>query len=1596
MDRRNVSMPLGDNSITGRSRVVKASLILAVAFAAFFAASCDLGLGPQVDMKGPVLSVASPDYMEDVSRLFTVSGTVRDDMGIRDIVVTTDASSAAWKMADGAWFRRASEADPWEAWANGTYALGADGSYAWSVGIDLGTDNDGEFVVSVIAADKANNSDSASFQQRTVVVDNKPPVVSVSAPVIRPGSLADNQAALDALALRSVQDVGSLYNGDIPIRWAISEKFSIDSFTAELADAAGTVYYSRTLTRAADALSINGSFTIPASDIKKPDGSALTEKTYLQVITYAVDGANNREEGKSHGWFVWWPAADTPWVACDLSTSSAARSDVYPGYAIQGQAFDDDGVASVRVAIHPGTGTATTPISQVNLTNAERSGSFIWQIMPPSAAGDYTLAVQATDLDGAVSASFVGYFRLEDINAPDIVLEGPDSQQTLFGDASGSFTISGLAHDDTGISEVRLVWINPYGATEADSKLAYSSSAFADWNVEGADAKGNFRWNLPLGAATPWAGNATRMARSFTQSINLFSSSIALTLGGRPLRNFTFLLRAKDDNGKFRVQVLSTSGDRTAPSLAIARVRVRNSSGVVTFDEPFPANPSELFSVNRLAAGDTVSISGTWSDDSLTAWGVASRYTLGVDWGSVALAPTLNANGTWETAYVAAPDGAIANIQARLKDLGNNETVASASFVIPSDEASLVRITSIEPDGTYNTGKQLNIQLDFNKRVRLTGAPTITLSGGSIVPYRDASGTEATSHYFRWTVPAGANIAELDVTAFNANGCTWTVVDTGEVITVDGLPTGTNSLKDGRNIAIDTTAPAIASLTVKNAAGSYKLGAEIYFSLNFTEDVVVTNPVAGGAPSVTLTHGSAVAQYYSQANARELVLKYTVAAGENTETLAATSSLTLGAVTVTDAAGNGLTLSIPAPTFPAIRVDTTAPAAPVITGVAAGTFYSAQTFTLGGLEALAAVEYSLNGGSTWTPYPGGSGVTLSQNGGYSIQARQTDLAGNWTASTTFPLITIDSGSLLQRVSSSVADGVYTSGNLDITAHFRKNVWVEGTPRLLLNNGRYANYQSGSGSSTLTFRYAISNGDDITRLDASSIDWNGGVLRDAAVSGRNVNAETSLPDAASGNRLTDQKNIRIITGVPHVTGASLSGSTLTLTFDRAVKKGSGSLRLVQAAAGYRTPIAMTEAEWDEVCNKADAAALATLTASYTRGTNGATAAGVSDTSAKYVLNFGLDSDNASLVTLFRSAAIEDHVVSVPVVSGLVSVPSTPGTQVVFTLTGAYALPTLGALYWLEIPQGLVVDAYSNQNPASANDYSVRPAGVEPPVIRIQKSRETLALNAGVVRATQPLEADVKLDCRTPGAEIRYETTEAWNNSLPIDPAIDDVPYGSGPRPTPTAVPAAPAVPGAGSTLYSGSFTIGDALDREQGLKYRIRARALYSGTWSVDAWEIAYRSVLRMNNDGGDTLNPSAADGYSNTLVEQPWIRGGDQVTGSVLTPGFPLSWDITDYAGIRMMTLDSGNIWYWVSWDIGTTAYVGLLLGTTPTDPVEATNYGPKTWGWGKNAWVPFKEFFPLFPGESRTLQTGIYELGRGGFDFATTTQGGTTTRPVP
>src|SRR5205085_1180215 len=125
--------------------------------------------------------------------------------------------------------------------------------------------------------------------------------------------------------------------------------------------------------------------------------------------------------------------------------------------------------------------------------------------------------------------------------------------------------------------------------------------------------------------------------------------------------------------------------------------------------------------------------------------------------------------------------------------------------------------------------------VSFSESVTLAGGNlTINLNDGAavaITPFTNA--TSATGTYL---VAAGQTANPLDTNSPLVLAGGATLRDAAGNNAVLTIPSGA-SLKDSKNIVIDTTAPQISALTTTTASGIYKAGTSIPITVSFSESV---------------------------------------------------------------------------------------------------------------------------------------------------------------------------------------------------------------------------------------------------------------------------------------------------------------------------------------------------------------------------------------------------------------------------------------------------------------------------------------------------------------------------------------------------------------------------------------------------------------------------------------------------------------------------------------------------------------------------------------------------------------------------------------
>jgi len=1042
---------------------------------------------------------------------------------------------------------------------------------------------------------------------------------------------------------------------------------------------------------------------------------------------------------------------------------SAESFIVFPGSDVQGQAFDNDGVQSVSYKIYNKTTNAFIDEGTKNnvpLVEGDPPTTFFsWGFTAPEEPNEYKIIIDCKDMYGTAGETSVSYFYVQSTTAPSVTLNTPDINISLFGNAAGDFTISGITGDGstTGPSSLKMVWLNPTDKT--GSRFNYQSATYEGWNTAtpagAADSAKNIVWEMPL-TNIGYDDINKRYTKSFSMALNLFTKlNIGSGEGKNPLTSQIFVFFVKGGNNMTAIKSFSFKGDIEQPSLTIDTIDRTRTGSTETFNISTLTTPGN--SMTALQEGDVIKINGTWSDDSFTKWNDLSKMVkYKVSWTSKEADLNLTADGKW-TATFSPLTGAEAQagsvyLTAKIGDYGGNIAEKSVSFKVDTVVPVLMYVTCAENDGYYNAAKTINIELTFNKAVEFTGSatkPYISLNSGANVEL-STTGSQ-TIHRFAYTVAAGNSTGanKLIVNSINLNGNTCKGTGGTAVLDITG-----RNLDRTKAIYIDTAVPSIARVySLSGSSTSYfNKDKSLYLVVEFNEDIKFT-PGTDNGTSLTLnsnynSSGSPVGNVYAISpeafGNKSLMFTYTVADNQNTPFTPPntyTSPLTASAITkgsgaaITDLAGNDWT-AWGSPTNissdKTIYIDTTAPATPTLTTPnppLAGTFKE-KSFTVTGTETGAKVEFSANGtGGPWLTYT--DAVNLTSQGTFNVTARQTDQAGNVSANAGVQTVTIKPNDQLVSSFSGTPKTYKLGETIEITVNFRGAVTTSitsgaGIPTLTLGGGTgtgvsltsaAADYYSGSGSSAWIFRYTVKAGDNVPNaLTVTAINRNNANITEGTA---NVNSEFIMPTLS----LDSYTTIKIDTLFPAFTTATVSGTTLTLNYNKPIYKGTGNITINYTdAADRRAPSVLTKTEYLRY------GGAGTLSTYYTVGTNGTNASGNPDTTEKYILNYNLDNTNATLITALDGKGA--FTVTIPVLSGAVTV-SGSSLNVNLSETYGYVLPVKGVSYTVSYLAGLVQDTLGNQV-AARTGITVTNPGVNAPVIRVEKKKESFKSSGTVLR------------------------------------------------------------------------------------------------------------------------------------------------------------------------------------------------------------------------------------------------------------------------
>jgi hypothetical protein len=628
-----------------------------------------------------------------------------------------------------------------------------------------------------------------------------------------------------------------------------------------------------------------------------------------------------------------------------------------------------------------------------------------------------------------LSVSATATKDISDTTAPTVSLDPITSPS-----ASSSQTLTGTVSDNLGTPSVQ-VRLSPGGITQEatvtgdtwTASVSGLSDATYTVTARATDGVGNTADTSPqtlvINTAAPSATLST-IAGSVYTGAQILTNDATPTLAGTATGGGSASVSQVDislDNGTTWSPATGTPNWTYTPSANLAdiiysvQVRVINSVGTqsvtpfasaMRVDATAPTISSLAIdspSAGTYTTGQVITAVATFSES------VTGTATLPFSVNGVATsAQTCSGTGaTWTCSYTLSPtdSGAItiaANaLTGTLNDAAGNPAILTHAAVNPSITADTAAPT-ITGIAFSNTGcasnlcgpaDVVNVDVTFSENVTPSSlAATIPVTIGGTTTYTAAYASQLSANTLRFT----KTIAAIGSGETGALGTPLnpTITLTGGTLTdtSGNTATLTSTLAAGSSgYTVDTTAPTVAFTAT---AGSYASGQTLGLTATYSEPVSIS---AGGNPSVPLTLTTGTLTATDTGGAATSVTTRTFTTGtigasgthQDIDSTLNVGTVALGSATITDAAGNALTLTPTPATVTGVTIN--APIVVTATNPSGGSITPTEVPV--GATMYKVFQFTTVGTSTFTVISGGGNVEYLIVGGGGGGGKSNGSAG---------------------------------------------------------------------------------------------------------------------------------------------------------------------------------------------------------------------------------------------------------------------------------------------------------------------------------------------------------------------------------------------------------------------------------------------------------------------------------------------------------------------------------------------------------------------------------------------------------------------------
>ena len=586
-------------------------------------------------------------------------------------------------------------------------------------------------------------------------------------------------------------------------------------------------------------------------------------------------------------------------------------------------------------------------------------------------------------------------------------------------------------------------------------------------NVASQTISGTLSANLVTGESVQVSFDGGSSWTNATSTVGSANWSISTTLSGSQ----TFEARVTNVNGSSTAFTHTYTFDNVAPTITVGSLSFSNDTGTSATDFITNTSAQTINATLSAAPAGTDVVYG--SIDNGSTWvNITSKVSgTALTWNGVTLTSS-------NTLLLKVQDAA-----------GNDGTVATQSYTLDTT-APTISFGSVVFSNDTGTGSS-----DF-----ITNNPSQTITA-------TLSATPAGTDVVWGSLDNGATwtdiTSKVSGTTLTWNAVTLTASNTLRLRVADAA--GNNGASTSQAYVLDTTAPTTTFSTIRFSADSGSSNSDLTTNTAAQTITATLSTTLAGTDVVwgSLDNGTTWTDITNKVSGTALSWNGVTLTGSNTLLLR-----------VTDAAGNTGSNSSASYTL-----DNTAPATPGMPTLDAASDSGVSNSDRVTSDNTPTLSGTAENGSTVTLYDGATllGTVTAGSTGWSyttgalsnsnhvFTVTATDTAGNVSTASSALTITVDTAAPVTNSVTTPTNGTYYSGQaLDFVVNFNEAVTVDtsgGTPRIALVVGattRYADYLSGSGTSALTFRYAVPSGDsDNNGITVGALSANGSTLRDTA-------------------------------------------------------------------------------------------------------------------------------------------------------------------------------------------------------------------------------------------------------------------------------------------------------------------------------------------------------------------------------------------------------------------------------------------------------------------------------------------------------------------